>query len=114
MADYPGREDEHDLGSGCSFVWLYAGTADSWRDGEQRPPGQLVGLIEHHPAASPDYLYCGAYIMWTGKLIGGGDPRHRLVSGGPGDEGNLTIEPSLLCRTCGHHGFIRDGRWVAA
>lgn len=26
----------------------------------------------------------------------------------------LTIEPSVLCRTCGHHGFIRDGRWEPA
>jgi len=24
----------------------------------------------------------------------------------------LTLSPSLLCRTCGHHGFIRDGKWV--
>lgn len=26
----------------------------------------------------------------------------------------LTLSPSLLCRQCGHHGFIRDGRWVPA
>lgn len=26
----------------------------------------------------------------------------------------LTLWPSLLCRACGHHGFIRDGRWVPA
>lgn len=26
----------------------------------------------------------------------------------------LTLSPSLLCRVCGHHGFIRDGRWVPA
>lgn len=26
----------------------------------------------------------------------------------------LTLEPSLLCRFCGNHGFIRDGRWVPA
>lgn len=23
----------------------------------------------------------------------------------------LTLSPSLLCRACGHHGFIRNGRW---
>lgn len=27
---------------------------------------------------------------------------------------SLTLSPSLLCRACGHHGFIRDGRWVPA
>jgi hypothetical protein len=26
----------------------------------------------------------------------------------------LTLSPSLLCRLCGHHGFIRDGKWVPA
>ena len=26
----------------------------------------------------------------------------------------LTLSPSLLCRACGHHGWIRDGKWVDA
>jgi hypothetical protein len=26
----------------------------------------------------------------------------------------LTIAPSLACRACGDHGFIRDGKWVRA
>jgi hypothetical protein len=26
----------------------------------------------------------------------------------------LTLSPSVLCRTCQLHGFIRDGRWVPA
>jgi hypothetical protein len=26
----------------------------------------------------------------------------------------LTLSPSLLCRACGDHGFIRAGRWVPA
>lgn len=26
----------------------------------------------------------------------------------------LTISPSLLCRLCGDHGFIREGKWVRA
>ncbi len=26
----------------------------------------------------------------------------------------LTLAPSLLCRSCGHHGFIKDGAWVPA
>lgn len=29
-------------------------------------------------------------------------------------EAPIHIEPSLLCNACGHHGFIRDGRWVQA
>lgn len=26
----------------------------------------------------------------------------------------LTLSPSLLCRVCGDHGFVREGRWVRA
>lgn len=26
----------------------------------------------------------------------------------------LDVSPSLLCCTCGHHGFIRQGTWIPA
>lgn len=26
----------------------------------------------------------------------------------------LTLSPSLLCTVCGHHGYIREGKWVSA
>lgn len=26
----------------------------------------------------------------------------------------LHVEPSILCRACGDHGFIREGRWQRA
>jgi hypothetical protein len=26
----------------------------------------------------------------------------------------LTISPSLLCMSCQHHGWIREGRWIPA
>lgn len=26
----------------------------------------------------------------------------------------LTLSPSLLCKACGDHGFVRDGKWVRA
>lgn len=29
-------------------------------------------------------------------------------------EDPIHIEPSLLCRACGDHGFVRNGLWVAA
>lgn len=29
-------------------------------------------------------------------------------------EDPLTLSPSILCPECGHHGFIRAGRWVPA
>lgn len=36
------------------------------------------------------------------------EPRWTVESWEP-----LTISPSLLCRACGDHGFIRDDKWVA-
>lgn len=26
----------------------------------------------------------------------------------------VALSPSLLCRACGHHGWVRDGLWVPA
>lgn len=99
---YEGREDEFDLGDGCSFTWLYASGGE-----------QLIGLIEYHPKpeGAPG-IYCGGYIAWVDTGGNTGRAKHHLIAGSPGDEEHLTIHPSLLCRTCGHHGFIRDGRWV--
>jgi hypothetical protein len=107
---YPGREDEHDLGNGHSFVWLSSKTE------------QVVGLIEHHPKgpdARPGAQYCGGYIAWVNEpAVPGGQAAwvasHQLIAGGPGDEGSLTVAPSLACRHCPSHGFIREGRWVSA
>ncbi|HEX3778419.1 MAG TPA: DUF6527 family protein [Pseudonocardiaceae bacterium] len=106
---YEGREDQHDLGTGHSFVWL------------QNSAGQTVGLIEHHPKgpdALPGALYCGGYVAWVPEaeqaVPTAWKANHHLVAGGPGDEEHLTLSPSLACRHCPSHGFIRDGRWVDA
>lgn len=51
---------------------------------------------------SPQITNEGALWDEAGKL-------YPLVGGEP-----LTLSPSLLCKTCGDHGFIRGGKWVAA
>lgn len=38
-----------------------------------------------------------------------GRPRWQVVNWEP-----LTLSPSLLCLSCGLHGFIRDGQWIPA
>lgn len=45
----------------------------------------------------------------TGGWIGAGTSAHTLVSREP-----LHLEPSLLWRCCGLHGFVRDGVWIPA
>lgn len=38
-----------------------------------------------------------------------GEPRWTVEQWEP-----LTISPSILAKTCGCHGFIREGKWVSA
>ena len=61
------------------------------------------GLYYEHPCVngrlSPGYV--GFDPPWRGEW--------KLISVEP-----LTISPSLLCRACGHHGFVRGGKWVPA
>ena len=77
--------------------------------------GHLI-MSEHHESGfgavsithpKPDGGACGHIATWDGS-----QPPERtwqLVSLRP-----LTLSPSLLCRICGDHGFIRDGKWVPA
>jgi hypothetical protein len=73
--------------------------------------GQLAGVAYTHPKPDGSGPCKGprSGADWVPVKphdpIGGWD----LVSKDP-----LTLSPSLLCRACGHHGFIRDGRWHPA
>lgn len=92
----------HDLGPGrVALPAVFPEAA-----GELR--GQLAGFRITHPRGgvegAPPCHENGSWIpthaeaeAWT------------LVSLEP-----LHLEPSLLCRACGDHGFIRDGKWVPA
>lgn len=66
----------------------------------RRIDGEIAGVAYWHP--------CHGYNVegWVPVATPGG---WDLVSEEP-----LTLSPSLLCRACGHHGFVRDGRWVPA
>ena len=71
--------------------------------------GELWGWIETHPHQQ------------TGEPCSGSI----AAAGGPGDKGGyatwtvecldpLTLSPSILCRDCGHHGFVKAGKWIPA
>jgi hypothetical protein len=73
-----------------------------------------IGILEWHE--------CGAQNATDAGVSAGGvnfenapadvkGPRWQKLSG---DDEGLTIVPSVLCRTCGLHGWIRDGKWVIA
>jgi hypothetical protein len=64
--------------------------------------GELAGFDYWHP--------CGSQAEAAGYVpVAGPGDKWTVESVDP-----LTLSPSLLCRACGHHGFIRGGRWVPA
>lgn len=66
------------------------------------------GLLEEH--RTPAGQECGGGVLFDLPGVREAFPNHpvwTLVSLDP-----LTLSPSLLCTACGHHGFIREGRWV--
>jgi hypothetical protein len=68
--------------------------------------GEWVGVDYHHRHAVTG-RWCSGWIPLTRAV--------RVATGGPTWEVEqlepLTLSPSLLCTGCGHHGFIRNGRW---
>jgi hypothetical protein len=77
-----------------------------------RDSDTVIGFIETHP--TPDGHGCHGQVVFDipeAAYVTG--PKWQLVSLDP-----LHIEPSVLCGTngggatgCGHHGFVRNGRW---
>ncbi len=90
-----------DIGEGHSIEFL------EYKDDKR------AGLSDYH--VKPDGSPCGGFVSFRGGAWSKefeGNPDHQsweVASWEP-----LTISPSLLCRVCGDHGFIRDGKWVKA
>lgn len=91
--------DPIDLGHGVTVTFT------TW--GEHDP----AGLIENHthPQTGNE---CGGGVLFDLPGIREAFPGRALwqiESLNP-----LTISPSLVCSVCGHHGWIKQGRWVPA
>lgn len=87
------RSKREDIGHGVSIVRV------SYE-------GEPAGVEYYHPR--PDGSECSGWAHFVGgswDFPGGWTVEKREP---------LTLSPSLLCRGCGHHGFIREGRWVPA
>lgn len=117
MSAYPDEPADFDLSEGVRAWWT------SWKPDRKLNPKysdladiERFGLIYEHPAETETGRCCGGIQFDT--------PEVRTVielSRTPGRAvwqveswDPLTLSPSLLCGACGHHGFIRGGRWVAA
>ena len=64
-----------------------------------------IGLIEFHRL--PGGSWCEGVVHFKGA--GEGHPEWDIIQDDP-----LTLSPSILCRTCGSHGYIEGGRWRSA
>lgn len=88
-----------DLGSGvrAEFTTMYSDPTDA-----------KAGLILSH--IHDDGLVCESSVTFDVPAAAAvTHAKWRVVSLDP-----LHIEPSVLVRPCGLHGFIREGRWVPA
>jgi hypothetical protein len=92
-----------DLGGGHTIRWFT-------RNGED-----VIGAVEEHPSLTESRYHkkgepCAGSIYFNVPECRMGDvPRWAVESWEP-----LTISPSVLCKLCGNHGFIREGKWVPA
>jgi hypothetical protein len=66
--------------------------------------GKWVAIHEWHREGG---FYGAGFIPFTGR-------GEWAVSWEVVQEEPLTLSPSLACRHCSHHGWIRDGKWVPA
>jgi hypothetical protein len=100
MAETEGRTD---IGGGHSirFVEYNGDPKAGLHDYHQRPDGkgECQGFITFEGSAWANEF----------KTHPTPPPTWKVESWEP-----LTLSPSLLCRSCGDHGFIRNGKWVKA
>jgi hypothetical protein len=89
-----------DLGSGHRFTFAV------------NAAGERVGGIHDHPAGSDlgkaGDGRCAGSVTFRG-FAERGESEWDVVQQDP-----LTLSPSLLCRACGSHGWIRSGKWEIA
>jgi len=104
---FPGKDEPPSTWPGNETVFSIG--VDEYADWElERGTGRRIGLHTWHWDQNAGH-WCGGWLGFTN--VEGHIPRskHELVSEDP-----LTVTPSLLCPTCQHHGWIRDGHWVSA
>lgn len=78
----------------------------------QHDGGPITGYIETHPRPDNGQPCAGSVMLDTAGDGWPEHPRWRVTDRTPGAP--LSLEPSILCRSCGNHGWVRGGKWVAA
>jgi hypothetical protein len=70
--------------------------------------GETSGADVYHPGCKSP-----GFIPFTGKAYAN-EFKGAIETWELQFEDPLTVSPSILCRVCGDHGFIRSGRWERA
>jgi hypothetical protein len=96
----PVRAARVDIGDGHSITFAHY-------------EGEVAGAnVYHH---RPDGAECVGWVAFAGRAWARSFPDG--LAGKSWDvvkDEPMTLTPSILCRACGDHGFIQDGRWVKA
>lgn len=71
--------------------------------------GASGGILWHRKPDSPDGWCCGSFWFRAPTFLH--SPKLSLWTLEKREP--LTLSPSFRCH-CGHHGFIREGKWVEA
>lgn len=111
MNDAPSPNEPLDLGHGHTLRFV------AWQPDRELNPQYAdipdcdrVGAYVYH--STPDGKPCSGYVCFDTApepLRGDNTQTWHVESSEP-----LTLSPSLLCRGCGDHGFVREGRWQPA
>jgi hypothetical protein len=73
--------------------------------------GEVAGITDWH--RKPDGAWCCGWVAFKGSKWEKGFPQG-IAAWNVTQREPLTLSPSLLCRACGDHGFITNGRWIKA
>lgn len=68
------------------------------------------GLIEYH--RTPEGRECGGSVLFDLDGVREAFPDRAVWTVESLEP--LTLSPSILCRRCGNHGYVRAGKWVPA
>jgi hypothetical protein len=78
-----------------------------------RYEGEVAGANVYH--SRPDGAECVGWVAFAGRAWARGFPdglagkSWDVIQADP-----LTLAPSIKCRSCGDHGYIRNGKWERA
>lgn len=73
---------------------------------------ERVGATITHK--KPDGTDCPGWIAFAGRAWANGFAPGSIPAWTVEQDDPLTLSPSVLCRACGDHVFVRGGKWVRA